>query len=180
MGIKLHFVQLCKIWVKSDNLDFSLFHGVPPLDFWWVIHKCQCIKIQKGGLHEKVKNQGCQICLKFCTAEQNAILCLQPKFQQHLLLKIFQQAQITLLVRSWFSPFGWYCEETSILPWNSSHTRCVFGGHCDSSTIIIELKIASSTLDDSAGKGWWGLLFYQTLGEDHTDYWYVIFYRMIY
>ena len=28
---KLHFAQLCKIWAQSDNLDFSLFHGVPPL-----------------------------------------------------------------------------------------------------------------------------------------------------
>ena len=47
MSIKLHFVQLCKIWAKSDNLHFSLFHGVPPLqifgflctDILWVAHK---------------------------------------------------------------------------------------------------------------------------------------------
>ena len=39
MCIKLHFVQLCKIWVKSENLDFSLFHGVPPLQiFWFFLH----------------------------------------------------------------------------------------------------------------------------------------------
>ena len=29
MCIKLHFVQLVKIWVKSDNLHFTHFHGVP-------------------------------------------------------------------------------------------------------------------------------------------------------
>ena len=47
MCMKLHFVQLCQIWVKSDNLDFSLFHGVPPLqifgffgtDILWLTHK---------------------------------------------------------------------------------------------------------------------------------------------
>ena len=44
MCIELHFVQLCKIWVKLDNLHFSLFHGVPPLDF---LIKCQYTKIQR-------------------------------------------------------------------------------------------------------------------------------------
>ena len=52
MCIKLYFVQLYQIWVKSDNLDFSLFHGVPPLDFLWVTHKMSVPKnpkICKGG-----------------------------------------------------------------------------------------------------------------------------------
>ena len=52
MSIKLHFVQLCKIWAKSDNLHFSLFHGVPPLQIFGFL--CTDIlwanpKICKGG-----------------------------------------------------------------------------------------------------------------------------------
>ena len=34
MCMKLHFAQLCKISSQSDNLDFSLFHGVPPLQIF--------------------------------------------------------------------------------------------------------------------------------------------------
>ena len=52
MSIKLHFVQLCKIWAKSDNLHFSLFHGVPPLQIFGFAHKMSVHKnpkICKGG-----------------------------------------------------------------------------------------------------------------------------------
>ena len=36
MSIKLHFVQLCKIWAKSDNLHFSLFQWGPPFANLWI------------------------------------------------------------------------------------------------------------------------------------------------
>ena len=65
MCTKLHFAQLCKIWTQSDNLDFSLFHGVPPLRIFRFLSTDILWINPKGGPHEKVKNQCCPILLKF-------------------------------------------------------------------------------------------------------------------
>ena len=53
MGTKLHSVQLCKILVKSDNLDFSLFHGVPPFEFFALTFMNDPPKIQRGDPMKK-------------------------------------------------------------------------------------------------------------------------------
>ena len=80
--IKLHFVQLCKIWVKLDNIDYSLFCGL--------LIKCWCKKIQRLW---KVRNKGFMIWLEFCTAIQNTMLISESKLQQSLLLKFYNKHQ---------------------------------------------------------------------------------------
>jgi mRNA deadenylase 3'-5' endonuclease subunit Ccr4 len=63
---------------EIDNLDFSLFFmGI----FYVLCFDGSTLKNPKGGPYEKVKYQGCQIALKFCTAYQNAKIC---KFKQLL------------------------------------------------------------------------------------------------
>ena len=78
----VHKIAFCTAVQNLSQIGqrwFFTFSWGPPfansLDFLVLLFHEWLTKNPKGGPHEKVKNQGCLIWLKFGTAVQNAILC---------------------------------------------------------------------------------------------------------
>ena len=121
----MHEIAFCTAVQNLSSIGqpwFFTFSWGPPFANVWIFWHWYFVKnplklqrFTKGGPHEKVKNQGCPIEFKFCTAAQNAILCTYPKLQQIFYLKFFQQAPITLQVTFGLSPLNFGKENYKML-----------------------------------------------------------------